>query len=220
MAVFCTLYQFRFVILFQLTTRMIEVVNYMLQYSVALYTYWCIIFDSNRQMRENQRFWKVVEKADKFPFTQNDIQLKHYCSKFLLCFYTSALGILSTIVKTDGEYKELMFVYLFLIKICEARAFYYIFCLEVLQFQLNKIEKVPRDQHDDQRTFKQMRGHYVYDMTNHLNNAFGVSQVAMILFCFYFLLTDINWAYVDIVNTNQTVMQIFSKFSYCFLLFN
>lgn len=43
--------------------------------------------------------------------------------------------------------------------------------------------------------FRRIRSYYsnVYEMTNCLNKMFGLSQVTGVCFCFYIILTDLNW---------------------------
>lgn len=140
MAVFFLLFKIHMAIKFMASVRMIEVVNYVLQYSCPLYTYYAIILDTCTQKREHTQFWKFVRNIDEFYFPQNGLNLTNFFLKFLLCFFTSVLAtsivLLKGIVLSNNflsEYENSI-VFIFLVKICEARAFYYIFCLEILQY--------------------------------------------------------------------------------------
>lgn len=214
MVIFVSFYQFRWMMKYFLSVQSLEVVNYLLQYLATLYTYCFIMLDSNLQMRKHRQFWRVFKQIDEFYHQQNGLNITSYLSKFLLCFFISSFVILIVIVTTENLSDiEALFVYLFLIKVSEARVFHYLLCLEVLKFQLKTIENSLINRPSDIRQFKWMRGHYhyIYEMVNCLNSIFGLSQVAIILFCFYFFLTDVNFIYVSLYTVEQTALRIMSK---------
>lgn len=64
MATLFTLYKIRLIIKLLSLVQMVEVINFTLQYSVALYTYWIIIFNSNIQKRQHELFWRVIHQID------------------------------------------------------------------------------------------------------------------------------------------------------------
>lgn len=130
--------------------------------------------------------------------------------------------ILHGIPQIDGA-----FIYLALIIICQLRVFYYVFCLEILnwQFQMIQHELIIMKQRSpnivdivggasnsvlqsrahkannffDLNRMKWVNEYYgcIVEMTKLLNIIFGWSQFASILFKFYSLLTDLNWCYVS-----------------------
>lgn len=109
---------------------------------------------------------------------------------------------------------------------CEIRVFYYIFCIEVLHSQFRNIEhefrthEIKIDFSTDLEVFKRIRAHYqgtVYQMANLLNEIFGLSQVTGISFCFYIVLTEMNYLLVH-YNDLSTVNTL-GKFTNFFLFF-
>lgn len=212
MAVFFTLYKIRFIIRI-LTMDSVRIINFVIQYSAALYTIWSIVFDSHFQKREHWHFWEVLQKIDEHYSSQNSFTFKYFSCKFLLCFSTSALAILMIVFFGDLSKSEVVFMYIFLIKICEARVFYYIFCLEVLQFQLKTIENSLTNNRSSLHRLKRIREYYqyIYEMGSLLNNIFGLSQVTANLFCFYFFLADLNWIYINIRSTEKRESHVISK---------
>lgn len=160
MAIFAFLYQFRWILKDMLSVQLIEVVNYVIYYSAALYTYWLIIMDSHLQKREHRYFWEIIQQIDRIYFPQNQFKLKYYSLKFFVCFTSSAVVVSIFIAAENMSDNEALFVFMFLIKMCEARAFYYMFCLEVLQFQLKTIKNVLINRKTDVRRCKWIRGYY------------------------------------------------------------
>lgn len=207
MAVFFSLFKIRMILKLFSAQKLVLAINFILQYSAALYTYWCIILDSNLQDRKHRHFWKIVHLIDEFYFPQNDFSSTCFILKFFFCFFTSAVAILMVLVLGDPLDKEILFMYIFLIKISEARIFYCILCVEISRFQMKTID----DALTDFCQLKSIREYYycVYEMTNLLNDVFGLSQVAAILFCFYFFLADVNWIYIHF--TNQSTMLIIGE---------
>lgn len=206
MAVFFTLFKIHMILGFS-TVRLVKAINFMLQYSAALYTYWCIIIDSHLQMQKHRHFWQTVQRIDKFYCPQNKFTIKYYLLKFGLCFFTSALAILVIILAGNLSQSEVVIMYIFLIKICEARVFYYIFCVEVLRFQLKQLKDALKNHPYHLRRIRWIRQYYdrVYEMSNFLIGVFGLSQVAAVLFCFVFFMADLNWIYINIYMLNGTV---------------
>lgn len=179
---------------------LLEVVNNMVQYNVSLLTYWLMIFEACTQQRIHKHFWKKIQ-------TNNDYfhpQLMSYNFKFIE-FYSTTFLIWFTLcfISNFDAFFEVM-AYLCLIKICQIRIFYYMLCLEVLYAQLQLIEKQFKflsatvskiNSHSGE--LRRLRIFYqsVYELTTLLNEIFGWSQVAAVLFCFYALTTDLNFLF-------------------------
>lgn len=215
MAIFFSLFKIRMIVMLFSAHRFAFAINFILQYSAALYTYWCIILDSNLQDREHRQFWKFVQLIDQLYNPQNDFSFTCCILKFFFCFFISAVAILMALVIGNSSDIEVVFMYIFLIKISEARIFYCILCVEILRFKLNTIDNALTDL----RQFKSIREYYycVYEIASLLNDVFGVSQVAAILFCFYFFLADVNWLYIHF--TNQSTMLIIGTWILIFFFF-
>lgn len=198
LAIFFALFKVCLVIKFSTDVRLLKAINFILQYSAALYTNLSIILDGNLQKRKHRRFWAIVEQID----AQNNFNFTSSILKFFLCSFTSVLAILLLfIVGTTPSDNDVIYMYMFLFKIAEARFFHYILCMEVVQFQLKTIQNVLTNQKLDIRRIKWIRDYYhsVYQMMDLLNNIFGWSNVALILCCFYFFIADVNWVYIHFV---------------------
>lgn len=197
-------------------------INEMLQYIVGLFTYWLIIFDACLHQNKHQHFWQVIEQIDK-EFCSRAPNVSNYL--WYLIEYFSVTILLFTLIYFSKILPQVAFTicaFWTLIIICQLRAFYYIFCMEAVIWQLKMIEHeiivmkhrsltlancnklthfvTPRTFYTfDFKRFKWINGYYDYviEMTKSLNDVFGWSQVASILFYFYSLATDINWYYIN-----------------------
>lgn len=188
---------------------LLDALSEILQYLTALSTYCLIICDSIAFRREHHEFWTLVQQIDRSYNSQIDITFRSFTVKFraylLKTIIISAYRLCIPYVdlRIDSAY-----IYLFIM--CEVRMFYYIFCLEILYFQLKAIDKELRtiidEFHANENTlpefpcerFKWVRGyfHCVYRMMYLLNKIVGWSHVSAISYCFFFLLTEIHWYYI------------------------
>lgn len=207
---------------------LLEAVSESLQYLTALSTYCLIIVDSIAFRREHHEFWTLVQQIDRSYSSQTDITFRSFIVK--LCAYllrTIATTTFRLCIPYVGVWVDCSYVYLFIMS--EVRMFYYIFCLEILYFQLEAIDKELRVIIDGSRAnentfakfscerFKWVRGyfHSVYRMMYLLNKIFGWSHVSAISFCFFFLLTEIHWYYIHyhILSDLYKICKCFTRFS-------
>lgn len=216
-----TLYQFRFAI--ELCTMLgpLEIANGMLRYTMGLCTYWLIIFDSFKDRRKHQHFWKILKRIDTH-FCKQFISFRGYLCKLIEFFLVSIIVYIMSYIfrafpQTDG-----VLICLTLIIICQIRIFYYVFCLEIINWQLQMIQheliiikkwssntnqsasnSILRTHktidYFNLNRFKWVNQYYgcIVEMTELLNVIFSWSQFALILFGFYSLLTDLNWCYAS-----------------------
>lgn len=200
LVVIFTLYKIRLILKLHSTLPLIDLINSVFQYSVLLYFYWFIVVDSIFYKREHRIFWEIFQKISKTYSNQCNLNLGHFILKFVVYVFTTAWCLIAVTVLVDKMY-EFVYFYVILMKICEVRVFYYIFCLEVLNSQMEKINRKLNENKNKNRfwlnskRFQEIRQYYscVYEMTNCLNKVFGLSQAAGISFCFYMVLTDFNW---------------------------
>lgn len=130
--------------------------------------------------------------------------------KFVVYVVTTLSCLLFIFLTSVDSSERLTVLNIILVKICEIRVFYYIFCVEVLHCQLKTINhefKMNESKTVESKGFKWMRTQYncVYDMTNFLNEVFGLSQVTEISYCFYIILANMNFLlthYNDIPRLN------------------
>lgn len=204
----------------------LEAISENFQYSFGLATYWLIIFDLFHHRHTNHHFLSNFQKIySRFPssssskctFQQYIVKLVEYLSVTLLIMIIklSLNSFMNTFVEIS---------YTIVFKVCQIRIFYYIFCLEVVHFQLKSIEseiqkiqsglkflkknitiQIDTLHHESSLLyffeiyrFQWIRRHFdcVYAMVEHLNEIFGWSNVAAISYCFYLFLTDLNWFYI------------------------
>lgn len=199
-----TFYKIHLTIMLLSSVRLVEVINDAMQLSLGIYTYWAIIFDSIRQKRKHQHFWRILAHINSSYCNGNEIQIQ----RFLRTFKAYML-IVDTIFfinyASNGFSGTIDYaIYLALNTICQVRIFYYIFCLEVVCFQLKIIEEKLKEINilelkDRWHYLERIRKHYakVYEMCINLNEIFGWSHVAITLYCFYKLLTELNWFYTS-----------------------
>lgn len=195
-----------------------EAISECMQYCVALSTYWLTIFDSCLHQQEHQHFWQLVQDIDLNFCDQRNFKCRNYSIKFAVFLIKTIIIVILRLVVT--RYISLIadIAYTFLPIICEIRMFYYLFCLEVIYFQLKMIEKefiamknklfatdvehyakpVPFLTFELQR-LRWIRSyfHRIYTMMDLLNEIFGWSHVAVISYCFFYILTEMNWLYLN-----------------------
>lgn len=198
---------FLFYYRFLLTFKFMDTVNELVEALGSIFTYCLIILDAQFKHRTNKHFYEISEICNR---NQLNITFGSYIAKMVVFF---VMTVLATAIRSYlYNFWDLISVlgYLTLVKICQIRVLYYLFCLEVIHFQLENIEqelkimkKVLRDVNSEIHSldsfvahrFKRIRSyfHCVYNMANDLNETFGWSQVAIIQFCFFCLFTDVNY---------------------------
>lgn len=192
---------------------MTEAVTEVIQYISGLYAYWLIILESHFCRKAHQQFWTLLMKIDKCYKSQENLNFRWFVVKVIVYAMKTAFTVIYRVVIQPYFSAEIDCAYLHLFIICEMRMFYYLFCLGILQFQLHMIEEefktilactktrtLPETDHTfnmDER-FKWIREYFscTHKMIYLLNTIFGWSHVAVISFCFAFLLTELNWYYI------------------------
>lgn len=233
LAILFTIFMFYIFVEYIQIIGLLETINELVQYCIGLLTYWLIILDSFAHSRKHERFWRIVQTIDELFRKQNAVHAR-YLNKFIGFFLVTIAS--HTIIYYQAVLPQTISVFVFvaLITIGQLRVFYYIFCLEIVNCQLKMIEneiKIMRktvpiiegyDQHLDNtqgnsfcefklKRFKWINGYYhcVVQMTELLNDIFGWSQVASILFFFHSLQTNLNMLYTNIIRFS--FIQLLSK---------
>lgn len=205
--------------------RWVEFFNQMLKYSAALYTFWLVIFDAIFQQRSHRHFWKILQMINAHFAPQNTVNIVPYMRKFVVFFSITISSILIFYFSTKAHNRTIdvrapVFMnFIILIRLCQLRVFYYVFCVEMVDCQLkmikNKLKSVKSQMNfsSTMRDFHWIRGyfHCVYEMATHLNEMFGWSHVAAVSFCFYLLLSDLNWFYFYTHYSELTLLNLLSK---------
>lgn len=193
----------------------VEAVSELLQYLSVLFTYWLIIYDSFVNRHVNRKFWMNLKWIDAHVHSQSSLNFRSFIVQFMEFFPIKMCMVVVVIVCNIDSFK-IDFMYNFLFKIVHMRSFYYLFCLEILTFQLEQIEtelqsvssviNIPKlhalNIRESIYTFELKRLKWIRDyvrcaheMTADLNRIFGWSHVATILSSFYLLLSQLNWSY-------------------------
>lgn len=207
---FLTIFFFHLIIQFYPVLGITEAISEFLQYSIGLLTYYLIIFDSILYRRKQQHFWNVLRQIyARFQYQAKT--LRSYIIKIVEFFSVTLLIVVVRLSIKSFVDTIIDFAYAVLFKICQLRIFYYIFCLEVIYFQLKIIEtELKNIQILSSRSsicfFQWLRKHFehVYEMVDDLNGSFGWSNVSAISYCFYILLTDLNWFYIHYHDLSHT----------------
>lgn len=216
--VILTLFKFYLIVQYYPSLRLTEAISEIVQYSTALNTCWCIVLDNILHQNEHQGFWTVLQQIDTQFCSQSRCNFRNYLIKFIEFF---SMKIIIIVVTMIVSFISLVIntAYFVLFTMCAIRMIYYLFCLEVVHFQLkmienelktmqiehidsfdekNSIHKTTRFCRFESQRFHWIRGyfHCVYRMVDFLNKSFGWSQVAGIIFCFSFVLTEFHWIYI------------------------
>lgn len=184
--------------------QILDVINFLLQFSAGLYTYWIIIFDSVLYRKDHQNFWEIISKINSLCTPQNRFTFRCYLLKLWEYFSFTIVCVVVMISESGVQLSKIAFLYHVIVKICEVRIFYYIFCLEIFHFHLttinNDLRKNKKKLHFLIKThrLKWIREYYsyVHQMTSYFNEVFSWSQMAVISFCFCLICSTFNWIYV------------------------
>lgn len=208
-AFLCVLFQFWMSIIYFRSEFIGLKITLFLQYISALYAYWLIIFESLLHHRVHKHFWQIFQRINEHFHSQVGFYFKIYATTFFEFFIVTIALVIASFVENGIERLGMVLVFLFLIKVCQLKVFYYIFCvkivteqLEIIEIEVTELKNILNRRFDENvlqiNRFVWIRKYFecVYEMTECLNKVFGWSQVAAILFCYYLLLTDLAWSYL------------------------
>lgn len=196
----------------------VEVVNESLQYTIPLFAYLTIILESLLHQYEHKRFWNVYQRIlNKFCFETAFINA--YINRFIRMMAPVLVISLWFSLSLAASFRSIIvfiivLFYWIVVMICQIRVIYYLMCLEIVHFQIEKIDQTLKTIKCIPslairiRKLTWIREYYycVHEMTKHLHDVFGWSHVALILYSFYSFLTNVNWFYAhyhDISSTDQ-----------------
>lgn len=224
LAILFTLCQINIVIQHSPLMRWIEFFNTMLQLSITSFTYVFIILDTLLQQQKHQQFWKTFQLVDEYFTCQNNFNFKCYIWRCIEYFAVTIVFMVIIFGTTSRISIEIVLIlYMIMIKVCNLRVFYYIFCVEILNFQIKTVDSEyklitsPRGNTSiywHRLTWIRWHHQCIFEMSQLLNEVFGFSNVATISFCFYFLLSNVNWYY-----TNSNELSIIHVLGIYFALF-
>lgn len=194
-------------------SKTISLVNNTVQFSSAVITYWMIIFESYIQRKKQRQFWTIYKRISERNLNHRSPNLRIYLFKFCefsIIFSCIQLILMKYFMAYRGHFFYFMFTYFVMVKMYQNRIFYYLFYVEIIKCELQHIQydlkrivahsKQNRIKWKMQR-FEKIRNYFqsVYQMVQCINQVFGWSQFVTILFCLHLPLTDLNWAYVRLL---------------------
>lgn len=213
------IFKFNFFHTFIHSLGVVEAISEYVEYSMSLNAYWIIVLDAIQHRQQQKIFWQSFQKsAEHFNYQS----YKMYIIFFYEFYSVKLISLLSTIIsllldQTSNFTFITYVIYIIPVKLCQLRIFYYIFCLKAIYLQLkstendlkqlkNKLKFVNNQNNShggssyyrDVNRLKMIGRHFcnVCEMINRLNEMFGWSQVAVVLFCFYAHFSDLNYVYI------------------------
>lgn len=194
--------------------ELLAIISESLQYLAGLLTYWLIIWDSIAHQRAHGQFWSIIQQIDRYYCNQSHFNIRNYMIKFTEFF--SAVVIIFIVRFATASWYQILWAYLILFLMCNIRNFYYIFCLELVHFQLKIIKKdletmrcllndsdlkrCQRFYSFEFQRLKWLHGYFqcIHELLNCLNEIFGWSHVATIFYSFYLVVTGLIWTYIGL----------------------
>lgn len=143
-AIIFTAYKAKMTHVFFLELRLIEVLNQMLQYSVACYTYWLIVLDSHVHQHEHRQFWRLVQKIDKHYSKQGQFTFQSFLRKFVVFFFLTITLLVLIFTCYRHEMTEVAFVNLSWLKCVRSVYFIMFFVSSWLDFNYERSKNVSK----------------------------------------------------------------------------
>lgn len=207
--------------------------NDIIKHIGSLAVYWSTLIEFNTKHCIQNEFWQKIRKIDTLFSSHRHLSMRTYLWKFRICLFTllfiCALYLQEIISKTGTGFVYFWFTHFMLITTYLNRVFFYLFCMELIKFELRAIENETKElvrtnqrgpfanamgkcfviEKFQQRRFKWLRDYFqsVYEMCNHLSKMIGWSNVITILFSFQLIATDGLWIYWKLYN-KQHVQQL------------
>lgn len=172
-------------------------VNNVLQNTVGMFVYWTIIIESYSIRTIQKRFWRLYERVRTSRSNCNDLWLRNYSIK-LIEYSVTVLPILLYhmffFINFVGNFFFFRLGYLFSTAMYQYRVFYYLFYLEIIKYELKcirfKLHIVSPDgikcdsMTSNDLKFINQYYHWIHELSECINQIFGYSHFATILFCF------------------------------------
>lgn len=203
----------------------LDMTNETLQNVIAPLAYCLISIESFVKRKTMRRFWELYEDMLAYSHAhRNSRMLCKYLAKFIECFIFSNAAIIYILVDANEDSDFMDVPYLFaqfvLSQISQIHLFYYLFYLELINFELKIIESKVKQELLCSLTLKLLQKHYqsVYKMSECINSVFGWSSSVAILSVFTYFLTDTNWFYYHYSDESGIFLLIFALWSFHFLL--
>lgn len=203
-------------------------VNDIVKFGVGLSVYWSSILEMNLNCDAQKLFWMRFQKIHNQYCTHQSFLLRNYlikCAIYSIAMFFIFFSYFWKIIACNVKFLYFFFSYLFVMVMYVNRAFYYLFYLEIIAYELGKIENevksivriiefkrtsifgIKYQMHGEfeRKRLKWIREYYqlIYEIAMDLNNVYGWSNVETILYSFQLSLTEINWFYWKWYNNNS-----------------
>lgn len=191
------------------------IVNQSIMLHGLLCCYWLSVSESYVQRNVQRKFWSILKQIDKFYCQKNRIFMRNYCLK-LVEFIPTVIAVdvvimyyVSRANDSGGKFSTYLYsqiILLIILKIDFLRIFYYLFHVDLIKYELIKIEnevremmrisrqkcswvvynKVLRTRRFHENRYNWLREYYrlVFGLTECMNSVFARSQFASFLFLF------------------------------------
>lgn len=205
--IFVSYFAYQFFI-FQLIMNSFElnlliVLNVKVQNFSGLLTYCFIIIDSVIHQKQQRDFWRIFMNFQEYNGNQKNISLRSVVFK-LVEFHTLSIVYIAWLISDEIYESHLMVLNItaaVLVKICQSRIFHCMLCLDIITMNLKSIRMEAIKSSvligTVKESTKAIREMYqlILDMMNCINDIFGFSLLATVLYCSYYFLADLNWSY-------------------------
>lgn len=203
-----------------LPVPLLTTVNCWFQFFCVSMVYWTTIIESYSQRNAQRKFWEILRRISEKYYEHSSLTLASYLSKFLefsIVFTAAQLILNGYFILTNGSLPCYLFAHSILIRMCQDRMLYYLFYLELLNFELHVIDEGAKQialitrnncfstpeklnfsfEKIQRNRFKCMRNYYclISELNTCINSVFGWSYFATVMCCFYIVLTEFNCAY-------------------------
>lgn len=211
LALFLTVFSIQIQIWMDSHIKKLDMINGFCQYVCSLIAHWTIIAESYIQRKNQQEFWQLLQNIDCHHAQHNQIKPNSYFFKLLeyFSFYFVLTIYFFDDIQNDGVFCAVNILLL----LCQNRLFYYLFYMELINFELkfivNEIRRTFEGLEEEgfckntnlkcfeQMRLKWLREYYqlIHALSGCVNSVFGWSNFATVVYTFVFLVTEINWTY-------------------------
>lgn len=200
--------------------------NDVIKHGGTLIVFWSTLIELNTKHSIRRNFWQHFNQIDSRFCSHRHFSLPDYLNKARFCFTTYAVVCLlylqQIVSNTGAQYLYFWFTHFTLITMYLNRVFYYLFCLELIKYELGIIENETKEvarvyrnksylvangksllfMEFEHKRFKWIREYFqsIYDMCKAFNHFLGWSNVITILFSFQLIITDVIWLYWKLFN--------------------
>lgn len=218
LCIWCSFWAFKAFIEEQKLISFLDALNFFLYYLTSALTYWAILYDSYTKKDILRGFWQNFTEISQKCATQFDLNKWNFLFAFILLLVLdtimSGLALYRTFINSEDNVTHYHFLAIY-----DQRIFFYLLHVKIVTFQLQKIENELKYIHQckgylsenfvslTENQFKWIRNYYrlINEMVDNMNNAFGISNLAITLLSFHSAITFSNFVYRQIYHSFYTL---------------